>query len=55
MPEQFQNVAATKPEVDTTNAQSAQEKIDSAAEKAAEKPAKTEKKYDKENNKLFSK
>jgi hypothetical protein len=55
MAKQFQNPVETKVENETATGSSAQQKIDSIADKAAAKPAKTEQKYDKNNNQLFSK
>ena len=54
MPEQFENLEATKLEDETVSDASAKKRIEHVAEKAAEKASKTEKDYDKDHS-LFTK
>jgi hypothetical protein len=49
MPEQFENPQAAKLEDETVSDETAQQRIDRAAEKAAQKSAHTVQKYDKEH------
>ena len=54
MTDQFQNPVEIKVETDTDVNDSAQKKIDQAADKAATQSTKAEQKFDKENLPLFS-
>ncbi len=54
MPEQFENPEVTKVENETVSDATAQERIESVAEKAAEKASHTEQSYDRDHQ-IFSK